>query len=59
MYQNRLDTTLSILVLIDTWWNVNFTNNTNEQTVRVGFNRYMVECEWWWVFFLKEVRIWF
>ena len=34
-------------VLIDTWWNVNNTlENELEQRID-GFNRYMVECEFW------------
>ena len=34
-----------VLVLIDTWWNVNEDLNTIEQMTKTGFNRYMVECE--------------
>ena len=33
-----------VLVLIDTWWNVN-KGAEPETTVPWGFNRYMVECE--------------
>ena len=45
MYQKQLDTTHSILVLIDTWWNVNYTYNQHPHRTYPGFNRYMVECE--------------
>ena len=34
------------LVLIDTWWNVNTSSNTKIVTSCLGFNRYMVECEY-------------
>ena len=33
-----------MLVLIDTWWNVNCCSQTSWR-FRMGFNRYMVECE--------------
>ena len=33
------------LVLIDTWWNVNIASVAIDVMVRSGFNRYMVECE--------------
>ena len=32
-------------VLIDTWWNVNMINNDAWISEEIGFNRYMVECE--------------
>ena len=32
-------------VLIDTWWNVNSEIKSMSSLIRVGFNRYMVECE--------------
>ena len=32
------------LVLIDTWWNVNFDRIMNMKS-SIRFNRYMVECE--------------
>ena len=35
---------MSLLVLIDTWWNVNQGFGA-ERILLVGFNRYMVECE--------------
>ena len=34
-----------ILVLIDTWWNVNKFRITNFGSGRNSFNRYMVECK--------------
>ena len=34
------------MVLIDTWWNVNYMNIRSETGQDPGFNRYMVECEW-------------
>ena len=46
MCQNRLDTTHSILVLIDTWWNVNLLISNTNKTIVKSFNRYMVECEY-------------
>jgi hypothetical protein len=33
-----------VLVLIDTWWNVNDKSDSTEK-IGAGFNRYMVECE--------------
>ena len=33
------------LVLIDTWWNVNFTSIAYAILSTPSFNRYMVECE--------------
>ena len=35
-----------VLVLIDTWWNVNDKVYTIYNADGVGFNRYMVECEY-------------
>ena len=35
----------AILVLIDTWWNVNTTIKVQLYADGKGFNRYMVECE--------------
>ena len=32
-------------VLIDTWWNVNVSKPARYYTFDIGFNRYMVECE--------------
>ena len=32
-------------VLIDTWWNVNYVS-FQLYLPRIGFNRYMVECEY-------------
>ena len=34
----------SYIVLIDTWWNVN-TEKKLSSLESIGFNRYMVECE--------------
>ena len=34
-----------ILVLIDTWWNVNLLNLRTLPESKMRFNRYMVECE--------------
>ena len=34
-----------VLVLIDTWWNVNNENSIGWSRGDTGFNRYMVECE--------------
>ena len=34
-----------LIVLIDTWWNVNLIRSILYLTVSVCFNRYMVECE--------------
>ncbi len=34
-----------VRVLIDTWWNVNLINFIYVYVMRMGFNRYMVECE--------------
>ena len=34
-----------VLVLIDTWWNVNNLFIINYEIQGFGFNRYMVECE--------------
>ena len=34
-----------VLVLIDTWWNVNFDRIMNMKS-SIRFNRYMVECEY-------------
>ena len=43
-------------VLIDTWWNVNMINNDAWISAEIGFNRYMVECEYIAGFgFLKRV----
>ena len=33
------------MVLIDTWWNVNFHTDTAYNVSFLSFNRYMVECE--------------
>ena len=33
-----------VFVLIDTWWNVNWNQVVPDEYV-IGFNRYMVECE--------------
>ena len=33
------------VVLIDTWWNVNFIRKSSNYKNGNGFNRYMVECE--------------
>ena len=35
-----------ILVLIDTWWNVNNNAYFIMTVQNIGFNRYMVECEY-------------
>ena len=32
-------------VLIDTWWNVNYTSTRSQINLYLRFNRYMVECE--------------
>ena len=37
--------TVQNIVLIDTWWNVNFINNVPVKG-NLSFNRYMVECEY-------------
>ena len=34
-----------MMVLIDTWWNVNFHTDTAYNVSFLSFNRYMVECE--------------
>ena len=34
-----------LLVLIDTWWNVNLHKRWVRTIIRRRFNRYMVECE--------------
>ncbi len=34
-------------VLIDTWWNVNLDGYRGEDCLILGFNRYMVECEFY------------
>ena len=34
-----------MLVLIDTWWNVNYKTKVTTSKTASGFNRYMVECE--------------
>ena len=36
---------LSLIVLIDTWWNVNVFAGSSCVISRHRFNRYMVECE--------------
>ena len=36
-----------IVVLIDTWWNVNFFIFCASVVIVFGFNRYMVECEFY------------
>ena len=35
----------AIVVLIDTWWNVNLYQNGTMRIKQTSFNRYMVECE--------------
>ena len=35
----------SVIVLIDTWWNVNLLNLRTLPETDIRFNRYMVECE--------------
>ena len=42
MYQNRLDITHLILVLIDTWWNVNLLNVT-----LTGLPEWVLIDTWW------------
>ena len=39
------DSSGNTVVLIDTWWNVNASNTCLEFIEELGFNRYMVECE--------------
>ena len=34
-------------VLIDTWWNVNTLKDSLVKLKQMGFNRYMVECEFY------------
>ena len=36
----------TILVLIDTWWNVNDGISIFNLFIQTRFNRYMVECEY-------------
>ena len=36
---------IALLVLIDTWWNVNELIHAVQGTRDLSFNRYMVECE--------------
>ena len=36
-----------VLVLIDTWWNVNENANLAFMEIFARFNRYMVECEFY------------
>ena len=45
MYQRPLLSTV-LLVLIDTWWNVNAFTLTADNLIFKRFNRYMVECEY-------------
>ena len=40
-----------LLVLIDTWWNVNFCQ-AGLKTKVISFNRYMVECEYFFITFI-------
>ena len=35
----------TVAVLIDTWWNVNYSPHLSKNLTEFGFNRYMVECE--------------
>ena len=39
------DTSAGIIVLIDTWWNVNLFAGIRFLLAGLSFNRYMVECE--------------
>ena len=45
MYRSRMEFGGYLLVLIDTWWNVNNFDLTSTGAFLYGFNRYMVECE--------------
>ena len=38
-------TSRDLIVLIDTWWNVNKAAVTKDYDGFISFNRYMVECE--------------
>ena len=42
-------------VLIDTWWNVN-TGFGNTLKEIIGFNRYMVECEFLYLMYIYYTR---
>ena len=42
----KLKGLFGLMVLIDTWWNVNDKVYTIYNADGVGFNRYMVECEY-------------
>ena len=44
------------LVLIDTWWNVNKTLDDIYILLHLGFNRYMVECEFGSYANLRTIR---
>ena len=41
----NVNTEISAMVLIDTWWNVNNYLWTYPRGLTLSFNRYMVECE--------------
>ena len=56
MYQTKKDCK-SRLVLIDTWWNVNSGTGYRSQSWIFGFNRYMVECEFYLMNSLFPLRI--
>ena len=43
-FQKSLDNNTAVMVLIDTWWNVNL-KILRVALSLIGFNRYMVECE--------------
>ena len=42
---------LSVKVLIDTWWNVNYVQPDGTYSMGHSFNRYMVECEFYSFYF--------
>ena len=48
-----------IVVLIDTWWNVNAEEPEEEKVGADGFNRYMVECEFLYILRQRCDRLWF
>ena len=42
-----------VLVLIDTWWNVNHASGIMILRVNIRFNRYMVECEYYILYYVN------
>ena len=46
MVECELYDKVTVVVLIDTWWNVNTWMRGSHLQEGLSFNRYMVECEW-------------